>query len=456
MRSPIRIRWFTKLAIFLIVVVSPLTAAHAAPRAKPNIIVILADDLGYGDLGCQGCRDIATPHIDSLALHGVRCTSGYVTSPVCSPSRAGLMTGRYPQRFGQEFNEWSLSNAQAAEIFGLPLSETTLADRLKALGYATGIVGKWHLGFNPKLIPSRRGFDEFYGFLHALHSYVDPKGVVSPLRGDTNPLFRGGVEVDEKEYLTDALTREAVSFIDRHQREPFFLYLPFNAPHQPMETVKKYLDRVGGIEDHDRRVLASMMCAMDDGIGAVLRKLRQVGIEDNTLIFFLSDNGGGGPGRKSRSRNDPLRGHKGQLLEGGIRIPFLVQWTGHLPAGKVYDEPVMALDIVPTAISAAGGTIGADAKLDGVDLLPHLLGQSTAPPHASCFWRYGVSFAMRQGNFKLLGDGKKPPQLFDLAQDISEKNDLAEKQPDRAEQMMAKWRGWDRELVKPLWSSSRE
>ena len=369
-----------------------MAPAHGADQLKrrPNIIVIVADDLGYADLGCQGCKDIPTPNIDTLAQNGVRFTSGYVSCPVCSPTRAGLMTGRYQQRFGHEFNPGPV--ARASSNFGLPLTEVTLADRLKAAGYATGMVGKWHLGTQPAYQPQQRGFDEFFGFLGGAHSYLNA------LANGANPIRRGTTPVYEKEYLTDAFSREALAFIDRHQKEAFFLYLPFNAVHAPLEGARKYLDRFANIQNDKRRTFAAMLSAMDDAVGAVLTKLRQAGIEQETLIFFFSDNGG--PTRQTTSRNDPLRGFKGQVLEGGIRIPFLIQWKSHLPAGMVYERPVISLDILPTAVAAAGIELPPEAKLDGVSLLPYLNGEKSGQPHEALYWRYGRNqqFARATGN----------------------------------------------------------
>jgi arylsulfatase A-like enzyme len=401
--------------------------------------------LGYGELGCQGNPEIPTPNIDSLARGGIRCTSGYVSCPVCSPTRAGLMTGRYQQRFGHEFNPGPAE--MASEDFGLPLGEVTVADRLKSAGYATGIFGKWHLGFKPKYRPQRRGFDEFFGFLGGAHSYLDPKS------DSRNAILRGDTPADEKEYLTDAFTREAVAFIDRHRQQPFFLYLPFNAVHAPLQGTEKYLDRFTGIKQEKRRTFAAMLSAMDDGVGAVLAKLRQAGLEQDTLIFFISDNGG--PTPNTTSRNDPLRGFKGQVWEGGIREPFLIQWKGRLPAGKLYDPPVISLDILPTAAAAAGVKLPDDARLDGVNLLPFLTGHSDRPPHEMLFWRFGKQSAIRQGNWKLVKLPSQHEQLFDLAADIGERHDLAAQNPDVVKQLDAALRKWDSQLAEPRWHAGK-
>ena len=332
-------RWL--LSALLIYVAGSLTAAE--PR-KPNVIVILADDMGYADVGVNGCKDIPTPHIDSLAKNGLRCTNGYVSHPYCSPTRAGLLTGRYQQRFGHEFNPGPPTDRTPG--IGLPLTETTLADRLKAAGYKTGLVGKWHLGHTDDAFhPLNRGFDEFFGFLGGSHSY---------LRSGTGhtAIYRGKQEVQEKEYLTDAFAREGVAFIEKHKAEPFFLYWAFNAVHGPMEAAEKYRARFPAIQEPKRRTYAAMLAALDDGIGRGLARLKEAGIEDDTLIFFLSDNGG--PEAVNASDNGPFNGVKGTAYEGGIRVPFLVQWKGKLPAGKVYDQPVIGLDISPTALAAAG------------------------------------------------------------------------------------------------------
>jgi arylsulfatase B len=426
------------------------------PHRKPNIIVILADDLGYADLGCQGCKDVPTPNIDSLARHGIRCTDGYVSSPFCSPSRAGILTGRYQQRFGHEFNLNPTRPRKGVAEPGLPLSEVTLADRLKAQGYATGIVGKWHLGAG-RFHPLRRGFDEFFGFLQEGHFYVPARhgNVTSALRVhepayDTlNPVMRGFEPVDEEEYLTEAFTREATRFIGRHKDQPFFLYLAYNAVHSPMQAVPKYLERFGSIADKKRRVFAGMLAALDEGVGAILQKLLDARIAGDTLIFFLSDNGG--PTAELTTSNLPLRGYKGEVLEGGIRVPFFVQWQGHLPAGVEYHLPIIALDILPTAVAAAKGTLPGGARIDGVNLLPHFTVENVKAPHEFLFWRLGSQMAVRKGNWKLVKNGNGEVQLFDLAADIGEKRNLAAQRPGRARELDVALQQWNRGLAKPLW-----
>jgi arylsulfatase A-like enzyme len=411
--------------------------ALAAP-ARPNIVFIAADDLGYAELGVQGCRDIPTPNIDSIAANGVRFTDGYVSCPVCSPTRAGWITGRYQQRFGHEFNPGPAQ--QADPNFGLPLSEVTLANQLKAAGYATGIVGKWHLGYRPEFHPQKRGFDEFFGFLGGAHPYLPTPGA--------DPILRGTQPVEEREYLTEAFAREALDFIERHRNQPFFLYLSFNAVHAPLQATEKYLARFSQIQDQRRRTFAAMLSAMDDAVGRVLQRLREYKLEDNTLVVFISDNGG--PTNNTSSRNDPLRGYKGQVLEGGIRVPFLMQWKARLPKGLVYREPVISLDIFPTVVAAAGASLPAN-PLDGVNLLPYLTGQSKGAPHHALYWRFGAQAAIRKGPWKMvrLADGQ--PQLYNLAEDIGESRDLASAQPAKLKELLEDWEAWNRQLSPPRW-----
>ncbi len=437
------------------------SASQAAAR-KPNILLIVADDLGYGELGCQGNPEIPTPHIDSLARNGVRFTAGYVTAPVCSPSRAGLLTGRYQTRFGHELNAIGLQNREPH--VGLPLTEQTLAERMKSAGYATGAIGKWHLGGSARFHPQKRGFEEFFGFLHEGHFYVPPpySGVTSHLRGNEptydaeNPILRGVEAIREKEYLTEAFTREARSFIARYQERPFFLYLAYNSVHSPMQAAQKYLNRFDRIQDHHRRVFAAMLSAMDDGVGSVLAELRERKLEEGTLIFFLSDNGG--PTEELTSSNRPLRSGKGRLWEGGIRVPFLAQWKEHLPAAQIYEDPVISLDIFATALAAAG-VKPAGAKLDGVDLLPYLLRRSQGRPHETLFWRYGRSLALRLGNWKLLRQTERGVQgesfqLFDLASDIGETTNLASQRPELARELRVVLEDWSAQMTPPLWGPS--
>ena len=455
----------------------------AAEARRPNVIFIVADDLGYGDAGCYGGREIPTPNIDRLAAGGARFTNGYVTAPFCAASRAALLTGRWQTRFGFEFNPIGAKNA--APGIGLPVDEKTVADRLRDAGYATALVGKWHLGGTAPFHPQRRGFDEFFGFLHEGHFYVPQPwpGVTTWLRRkslpdgsqgrwtspdgrtvwsthmghneheyDTdNPILRSSQPVDEKANLTDAFTREACGFIERYKSQPFFLCLAYNAVHSPMQGVDRYMEKFAHIADIQRRIFAAMLAHLDDGVGRVLDQLRKSGIEEDTLIVFLSDNGG--PTKELTSSNAPLRGGKGELWEGGIRVPFIVSWKGRI-APRVLDVPVVSMDATATALAVASSGKITPAKsaaaLDGANLLPLLAGESTASPHADLFWRVGKKNAVRSGDWKLIRDGKEW-QLYDLAHDISETNDLAAKQSERVRAMNAVWEKWNAEQIEPLW-----
>jgi arylsulfatase A-like enzyme len=419
-------------------------AGQSGSGQGPNIVLILADDLGYAGVGVQGCADIPTPGIDSIARNGIRFTHGYVSAPLCSPTRAGLMTGRYQQRFGYETNPGPINQAQPD--FGLSLDEPTIAERLKKLGYATGMFGKWHLGFQSQFHPTKRGFDEFYGFLGGGHSYMP-----GSRRMNDGSIQRGTQPVEEKEYLTEALAREALSFIDRRKNEPFFVYLPFNAVHAPMEAGQKYVDRFKNIKDDLRRTHAAMLSAMDDAIGGVLKKLRELSLEEKTLVIFLSDNGG--PTAQTTSSNAPLRGFKGQALEGGIRVPFMMQWKGTLPAGKVDDRPVISLDIHPTVAAAAGAPIDPAWKLDGVDLVPFLTGTGAGAPHKTLYWRmFANQRAVRHGNFKLVWSGPAEQSgLYDVVNDPGESRNLAKDRPEDVKTLQALYDAWNAQLAEPKW-----
>jgi arylsulfatase A-like enzyme len=443
------------LTIALATLVASTGAAFAQAR-QPNIVLIVGDDMGYADIGSHGSKDIPTPNIDALARSGVRFTDAYVTGPHCSPTRAGLLTGRYQQRFGHEVN----MGADAGPNGGLPSSETTIADRLKAAGYRTALLGKWHLGNAEHLHPMSRGFDEFYGFLGGEHSYFEaaPNGV--------NPLLDGRNRVEAGGYLTDVLTDRAVAFIKREKSRPFFLYLAYNAVHTPMHAPEKYLARFKGIADEQRRTYAAMMSAMDDGIGRTLDALRSEGLDQNTLVFFFSDNGGPTmPGTTiNGSTNTPLRGSKRQTWEGGIRVPFVIRWNGRIPEGRVDARPIVQLDVLPTALAAAGVEPTPEWKLDGVNLLPYVTGKNQQPPHEALFWRFFAHMAIRKGSWKLVKSMEGPllvadttnpdlsgAQLFNLADDIGETHDLAAARPEKVKELIADWLRWNQGLAKPLW-----
>jgi arylsulfatase A-like enzyme len=445
--NPMRLRSYLSLALiagsgFTIV---PLPAGAAAPSsARPNILLIVGDDMGYADVGFHGCKDIPTPHLDALAASGVRFTNGYVSGPYCSPTRAGLLTGRYQQRFGHEFNGGGAGG-------GLPVSETTIANRLKAAGYATALVGKWHLGANDAMHPQKRGFDEFFGFLGGAHSYFDRMG-----------FLRGTEQIKEMDYATDAFGREAVSFIERKKGAPWFLYLAFNAVHTPMHATDDRLKKFAHIADEQRRIYAAMMFAMDEAIGRVRKALADSGQEQNTLVYFISDNGGPDmPGvTVNGSINEPLRGSKRTTLEGGIRVPFVVSWPGRIKPG-VFEQPAIQLDLNVTALAVAGIDVKPEWKLDGVNLLPFLTGTRTGAPHDVLYWRFGDQMAIRMGDYKLVRydmnvetrtGGKQPAsdvKLYNLASDIGEKKNLFATMPAKAKELQTKWDAWNATLMKP-------
>ena len=443
-----------KHALPVLAAVFGLACSAVGADRKPNILVIVADDLGYGELSCQGFTpQIPTPNIDSLAKNGTRFTSGYVSGPYCSPTRAGLMTGRYQTRFGHEFNPGPAESA--VENFGLSLKETTIGNRLKDAGYATGWFGKSHLGYKPDFHPLKRGFDEYFGFLGGAHDYLDAAG------DKFNPILRGTEPVNNIGYTTEVFGHEAEKFIEKHREQPWMVYLPFNAVHAPLESVDKYLARFTGVEDKRRRTFCAMLSAMDDAIGGVLGKIRELKQEEDTLIFFISDNGG--PTPQTTSGNGPLHGFKAQTWEGGIRVPYIVQWKGHLPAGKVDDRPVIQLDIHPTVLAAAGVEAKPEWKLDGVNLLPYLKGENKAAPHDHLFWRFGQQIALRQGDWKLVkaigggadGSARKAStegaHLYNLAEDIGEKNNLAEKNPEKLKELTAVWNQMNAEMIDATW-----
>lgn len=410
------------------------SVAIAATATKPNILIILCDDVGWAEFGFQGNKEIPTPNIDSIATGGVRFPQGYVAATYCSPSRAGLMTGRYPTRFGHEFNS-------VARLAGLSLKETTIAERFHSLGYATCAVGKWHLGGKPEYRPMSRGFDEFFGTLANTPFYHPTQFVDSRVSPDVQ-------KIDDPDfYTTDQYADRAVDWLGKQPKDrSWLLYVPFNAQHAPLEAPKEYLERFKNIADEKRRIFAAMMYGMDQAVGKILDKIRDMGDENNTLIFFFSDNGG--PTRSTTSSNGPLRGFKMTTWEGGTRVPFSVQWKGKLPAGKTYDHPVVQLDILPTALAAAGVDVKPEWKLDGVNLLPYLTGEKTEQPHKTLYWRYGDQWAVRHGDWKLVagnGGDLTNGELYNLAEDVGESKNRAADMPDKVKELKSLWDKWNAE-----------
>jgi arylsulfatase A-like enzyme len=424
----------------------------AAP--SPNVIIILADDLGYQDVGFNGCRDIPTPHIDRIATEGVKFTNGYVSYAVCGPSRAGLITGRYQDRFGFGRNPLFAPNDPQ---MGLPRSEETLAEVLQRAGYRSIAIGKWHLGAHPSLRPLQRGFDAFFGFLSGGHSYFpaewtlpDEYAVAAQFDAYHTKLLRNEERVEENAYLTDALSREAVRYVEQYHDQPFFLYLAYNAPHTPLQATEKYLSRFDTIADPKRRTYAAMVSAVDDGVGLLLAKLAELGIEEQTMIFFLSDNGG--PESHNASDNGILRGGKGDLLEGGIRVPFALRWPGRVPAGIVYEQPVISLDIFATAVARVAPPLELAQPPDGVDLLPYVRGERDGSPHAWLYWRKfdQAQHAVRNAaGDKLLARNDRE-RLFNLQENISEEPALIREDSLARRALEQAYADWVSEMKDPV------
>jgi len=423
---------------------SPVGAAPAAP-AKPKLLLIVLDDIGVGDLGFCGARDIPTPNMDRLAREGVICTAGYV-QPMCAPTRAMLLTGCYPQRLGYEDNR-PFDTAHT----GLDLTIPTLPEKLRAAGYATALVGKWHLGKGLKFeyAPRNRGFDEFFGYFGAFGSYVDPT------------YSRNGVEQVYPGYGTDLLTAEACARLRAWKDKPFFLHLAYTAAHLKQEAKPADLAKFAHLEPK-RQMAAAIISNLDENIGRLRQALQDAGLTERTLTFFLSDNGA--EPLVLGTRNGPYRGQKFDLYEGGVRVPFVVHWPGTLPAGRTYAAPVSAMDVMPTCLAAAGAATG---ETDGVNLLPFLVGTSNAVPHEALFWRTTdhaqwrrareqgkpVSHlsAVRQGHWKLVvldEEGVNRQELFNLADDPSEARDLAAQEPERRQALRAALDTW-RASLKP-------
>jgi arylsulfatase A-like enzyme len=425
-------------AIAALLVRSP----DVAPR--PNIVLLVADDMGWADTSLHGDDRFPMPHLERLAAEGVRFTQGYATASVCSPSRAAMLTGRYQQRFGHEFNPPPVARVG----IGLPDSVTLLSERLVDLGYDTAAIGKWHLGIDASMHPLRRGFGQWFGFLRGERPHLPTDGLPSQKR-----LFDGTRMLPEDfDTVTDALGERAAAFIRGQGRNPFFLYLSFDAVHTPLQATPSDLEAVDPSLEGDRRTLAAMTRALDRNVGRVLDALDRQHIADDTLVFFVNDNGGGS---RNGSDNRPLRGHKGQIHEGGHRVATVLRWTSTLPAG-VFTEPVSTLDIVPTALAAVGVDLPDD--LDGVDLRPWLDGSADEDirPHEVLYWRLGDSWAIRAGDFKLSSDQGGPVALFNLAVDPSERVDLAATDPRRVRELQELWDAWSQSMQAPAFAGNRD
>jgi len=464
--------------------------------ARPNIIIMMADDLGKSEVSIYGHSKVSTPNIDSIGIEGVTFTDGYVTSPICSPSRAGMLTGRYQQRFGYEvqphdryphnmleflgfkyfvdtdgwnlpdIDEISYPTQEEIDKQGLPPSEITLGELLQPVGYQTAMIGKWHLGYGDHAVPHNRGFDYAYGFYEAFSWYVDdvknPDVVghhhdlfIDPYiwgkeRSGTAAITRNGEVVIEEEYLTDKIGSEAVQFIEENKNQPFLLYIPFNAPHTPFQVTRKYYDRFPHIDDENKRVYYAMISAMDDAIGSIMDKVKKERLEENTIVFFLSDNGGAT--YTNATTNHPLKGGKMSDFEGGLNVPFLMKWKGQIPEGITYSKPVSSLDVFVTAAEIAGIPLPNDRKYDGVNLVPFLTGENIGKPHEAIYWRAEYNKIIRKGDWKLIMNELNGYELlYDLKSDKEEKQNVIAEYPEVVADLKAGFKSWNRTLSKPLW-----
>ncbi|MHC2066352.1 sulfatase-like hydrolase/transferase [Bremerella sp. T1] len=462
-----------------------LYADEERPPKAPNVLLLVADDLGYAELGCQGNQEVQTPKLDAFSETAVRCTHAYVTAPNCSPSRAGFLTGKFPTRFGYEFNPIGARNEDPNT--GLPRQQQTLAEFLHDAGYTTGLVGKWHLGGAADFHPQRHGFDEFYGFLHEGHYFVpspwnetttwirrkglpegnDSRYVVNPnliysshmghdepAYDANNPILRGGQPVVEEAYFTDAITREATSFIERYKTNPWFLYVAYNAVHSPLQAKNDTLALFVDEKDIHRRIFLAMLYDLDHSVGQIMQTLEKTGQADNTIVFFLSDNGG--PTKETTSSNLPLRSGKGSMYEGGIRVPMMVRWPGKLPAGTTSESVVSSLDIFPTVAKAIEQS--PKNNLDGLDIV-NAIQTPESTQDRTLYWRQGKRAALRQGHWKLVApNGHQEPsdwELFNLQDDVGETHDLSES-PEHAMQFQAllkQWQVLDSQMKDPLFQN---
>jgi len=415
----------------------PLLALTATAKAttQPNVIVIMADDLGYQDLGFQGSPIVKTPNLDKLAHEGVIFTNAHVSASVCSPSRAGFMTGRYQQRFGHEAN-------CPRGTKGMDTSEFTIGQAFKSLNYNTYLLGKWHLGSTDAQYPTARGFDEFWGLREGSRSFFCKKG--GDKVGNPHSIEHNGQHVDFKGHLTDRQTDEAIRMVKENGKKPFFMFLSYTAPHAPLQATKEDLQKANGNAYH------ALIQNLDDNIGRFLATLESQGIRKNTMIWFLSDNGG----TVGSASNFPLNGKKGIELEGGHRVPFVFNWPGHVPAGKVFNGLTSSLDIFATSFKVAGGE-KTPRPLDGVDILPFITGEKDGNPHQVLFWRKLEGAAIINGNWKLIRAEGLKPMLYNLNDDKSELNNLAATMPEKVQDLQEQLSQWEKELVDPLWQEGK-
>lgn len=456
---------FTKRLCKTLTTTALITASGLSFAAdeRPNILVILADDLGYADVGFNGSPDIKTPNLDELAKQGVTMSSAYAAHAFCGPSRAGLLTGRYPHKFGSQFN---LPRNKDSGGLGVPLEETFMSKVLQDAGYYTGVVGKWHLGETQEFHPNNRGFDDFYGFLNGGHHYFPEdyeerynsqraRGMDYTIFNYLRPLEHNGKEVKATQYLTDELSDQASNFIKKssEDEDPFFLYLSYNAPHTPLEATKEDMAQFPNITDKKRKIYAGMVYALDRGVGEVVKTLKQTGQYENTLIVFFSDNGGKPP---AGGNNAPLRGRKGDTLEGGFRVPMFFHWPEKIKSGREYKHVISALDLYPTFTKLANATLPPNKKLDGLNVMPAVLDNKNARPGQSIFamrHRYGYSdVAIRKDDYKALLFGKDAKwELYDVQNDPAESKNLSKKYPVMLRELVEEGEVWSWQHAEPKW-----
>lgn len=430
-----------------------LFSCGTSNNKPPNVIVIISDDQGYADVGFHGSNEIFTPNIDRIAKNGVVFSEGYVSYAVCSPSRAGLITGRYQNRFGYSRN---ILLAPNDSLMGLPLSEQTLPDVLNNVDYKTKAIGKWHLGAHKSLVPEKRGFDEFFGFLIGGHRYFPEDLTLNDLTearrqmdGYITKIYDNGKRINTKKYLTEELSDNAVKFIEDNSDNPFFLYLSYNAPHTPLQATTKDLERNKHIDIKKRQTYAAMVSSMDDGIGLILDKLEQKNIFENTIVFFFSDNGG--VEWYNFSDNGPLRGIKGDFFEGGIRVPFAMQWPNKIKPGTIYDKPIIALDIFATVASAAKAEKYIKNEIDGVNLMPYLSGKKLGSPHEYLYWKNPDKDidVIRDDRYKYLRI-KNDEYIFDLKNDLSEESNIIDLSKPIYDRLKSQFKLWEKEMIDPV------
>lgn len=461
---------------------------------RPNIVLIVADDLAWSDVSLQGNSLVPTPNIDGIAKRGAQLTEGYITSPICSPSRAGLLTGRYQQRFGYEYQpharypnnrleyyvykwfiargDWRVSDRlpvpQPEDMLrqGLPPTEIILPELLKNYDYSTAIIGKWHLGTQHFTLPLQRGFDYHYGFYEAYSLYyADTSGanVINQRHTDFSDKFIWGKGrtgncaiykntqvVQDSTYLTHKIADEAVNFIHENREKPFFLYVPFLAPHTPFQVPKETFDKYGHIADRNKRVYCALIDELDRSVGKIRDAISSHGLDENTIIIFLSDNGGAR--YTGAVDNAPFKGGKFSNFEGGLRVPFFIEWKGQIPANTIYTQPASSLDIFATICHILQIELPQDRPYDGVNLLPYLLGQNTEAPHKALFWRSGYHKAVRFGDWKLIKDEKAQLKaLYNIKNDKEEQQDLSAAEPARVAELEKMLQDWARDMVPPAW-----